>query len=168
MDHIHYCDLNATCVIARSVLDTLSDTNPCVTAHDSPLLESMQIDDDHNDAIFADDKMSSTKDAIDSVKKYLHRLKLSNSKKPLEKEIFAVLPDCYEYGGVLGINELLLQIVSSMEGVALATQAMSLFWLCFTYMLNKLSSNKYHLVAVLIMYLKIQVKSLRWTKPSTS
>lgn len=60
------------------LLWSLSDTNPCVTDHDSPQLESMQIDDNHNDAVFTDNNMSSTEDVINSVEKYLNRLKLLN------------------------------------------------------------------------------------------
>ena len=87
-------------------------------------------------------------------------MKFCNSKKTSKKEILDVSRHCSEYHIFLGgNNQLLLQIVSYTEGVVLATDATSLFSLCFSYVLNKLSTNKRHLLAVFMTYVKIHSKN---------
>ena len=65
----------------------------------------MQLNDDHNNPMFVDNNMSSAEDDIDSVKKYLDRLELFNSKYIyiyIYIYILEVLRDHYKYHGVFG------------------------------------------------------------------
>ena len=81
MNHISCNHDYHSCVKALSLLDNLLLTNQSISDDDSPQVESMQVDDDHNDPMVVYSNMRSTEDDIDCVEKYLDRLKLCKEKK---------------------------------------------------------------------------------------